>query len=213
MQCRNIVGICRPSKPYWMICAQSGRRSAFGRDNLVLYCRSFYCVKILRLPLRDVLEEARNGQTWFCSEVRGSSGRAMYLEALSFAVTTSQAERLVSRIQTELEEAGKSEEMSEYWQYMKDQVQVMSAKARPSTRPSAAGQVRRAPPPSRRASPSSVQPHRPRWLSAPDKVVVAQHPSACWQNDDNTKAMIFGDALDFADIMSSIGEIEDRLNG
>jgi hypothetical protein len=28
--------------------------------------------------------------------------------------------------------------------------------------------------PSRRASPSSVQPHRPRWLSAPAKMVVAQ---------------------------------------
>ncbi len=29
---------------------------------------------------------------------------------------------------------------------------------------------------------------------------------------DNTQAMIFGDAPDFADILSSIGEIEDRLN-
>src|SRR5680860_1712839 len=28
--------------------------------------------------------------------------------------------------------------------------------------------------PSRRACPSSVQPHRPRWLSAPAKMVVAQ---------------------------------------
>jgi len=50
-------------------------------------------------------------------------------EALSGAVTKSQAERLVSRIQTELEEGGKSEEMTEYWQYMKDQIQAMSAKS------------------------------------------------------------------------------------
>jgi hypothetical protein len=28
----------------------------------------------------------------------------------------------------------------------------------------------------------------------------------------NTKAMIFGDAPDFGDILLSIGEIEDRLN-
>lgn len=50
-------------------------------------------------------------------------------EAFSGAVTRSQADRLVSRLQAELEGSSKSEEIAEYWQNMKQQIEEMSSKA------------------------------------------------------------------------------------
>ena len=50
-------------------------------------------------------------------------------EAFSGAVTKSQAERLISLLQSELEESGESEEMSEYWKNIKDQIEAASAKS------------------------------------------------------------------------------------
>ena len=50
-------------------------------------------------------------------------------EALSGAVTKSQAERLISLIQSELEESGNSGELSEYWKNIKDQIEAVSARS------------------------------------------------------------------------------------
>lgn len=50
-------------------------------------------------------------------------------EALSGMVTRSQADRLVGAMQTELSKSGGSEEMTEYWRYMKEQIVSASAKS------------------------------------------------------------------------------------
>lgn len=50
-------------------------------------------------------------------------------EALSGAVTKLQAERLISLLQSELEESGNSGELSEYWKNIKDQIEAVSARS------------------------------------------------------------------------------------
>ena len=50
-------------------------------------------------------------------------------EALSGMVTRSQADRLVEALQADLSKSGGSEEMTEYWRYMKDQIVSASAKS------------------------------------------------------------------------------------
>lgn len=50
-------------------------------------------------------------------------------EALSGAVTGEQADRLVAKIQTQLEQSGKFEEVNEYWHNMRDEIEGMSSKS------------------------------------------------------------------------------------